>query len=64
MAGQSSRDGRQEEARERRRGCPDAPTGPAVIIVVEMGVVIGETTNIGDNVKLYQGVTIGALSFP
>lgn len=26
------------------------------------GVVIGETTNIGDNVKLYQGVTLGALS--
>ena len=28
------------------------------------GVVIGETTEIGDNVKLYQGVTLGALSFP
>ena len=28
------------------------------------GVVIGETTDIGDNVKLYQGVTLGALSFP
>ena len=26
------------------------------------GVVIGETTTIGDNVKLYQGVTLGALS--
>ncbi len=26
------------------------------------GVVIGETTNIGNNVKLYQGVTLGALS--
>jgi serine O-acetyltransferase len=26
------------------------------------GVVIGETTIIGDNVKLYQGVTLGALS--
>ena len=26
------------------------------------GVVIGETTVIGDNVKLYQGVTLGALS--
>ena len=26
------------------------------------GVVIGETTNIGDNVKIYQGVTLGALS--
>ncbi|MBR4955411.1 MAG: serine acetyltransferase, partial [Clostridia bacterium] len=26
------------------------------------GIVIGETTVIGDNVKIYQGVTIGALS--
>jgi serine O-acetyltransferase len=28
------------------------------------GVVIGETCDIGSNVKLYQGVTLGALSFP
>src|SRR5262249_49607349 len=28
------------------------------------GVVIGETTHIGDGVKIYQGVTLGALSFP
>ncbi|MBL7006689.1 MAG: serine acetyltransferase [Spirochaetia bacterium] len=28
------------------------------------GVVIGETTIIGKNVKIYQGVTLGALSFP
>ncbi len=27
------------------------------------GVVIGETTEIGQHVKLYQGVTLGALSF-
>ncbi|MBS0207404.1 MAG: serine acetyltransferase, partial [Planctomycetes bacterium] len=27
------------------------------------GVVIGETCEIGDHVKLYQGVTLGALSF-
>jgi serine O-acetyltransferase len=27
-------------------------------------VVIGETAEIGENVKLYQGVTLGALSFP
>ena len=26
--------------------------------------MVGETTIIGDNVKLYQGVTLGALSFP
>ena len=25
------------------------------------GIVIGETTEIGDNVKIYQGVTLGAL---
>jgi serine O-acetyltransferase len=28
------------------------------------GVVIGETCNIGSHVKIYQGVTLGALSFP
>jgi serine O-acetyltransferase len=28
------------------------------------GVVIGETTQIGDNVRIYQGVTLGALSLP
>ncbi|NIU58519.1 MAG: serine acetyltransferase, partial [Phycisphaerae bacterium] len=28
------------------------------------GVVIGETTEIGDRVRLYQGVTLGALSMP
>jgi len=27
------------------------------------GIVIGETTLIGDNVRIYQGVTLGALSF-
>lgn len=27
------------------------------------GIVIGETTTIGDNVKIYQGVTLGAKSF-
>jgi len=26
--------------------------------------VIGETTLIGDNVKIYQGTTLGAMSFP
>ena len=29
---------------------------------MEQGIVIGETSNIGNHVKLYQGVTIGALS--
>jgi serine O-acetyltransferase len=27
-------------------------------------VVIGETTDIGDDVTIYQGVTLGALNFP
>ena len=29
-----------------------------------IGAVIGATSVIGDDVKLYQGVTLGALSFP
>ena len=28
------------------------------------GVVIGETARIGNNVRMYQGVTLGAKSFP
>ena len=43
---------------------PGAQIGKGFFIDHGTGVVIGETTNIGDNVKLYQGVTIGALSFP
>ena len=31
---------------------------------MEPGVVIGETCIIGEHVKIYQGVTLGALSFP
>jgi len=42
---------------------PGAQVGNGFFIDHGTGVVIGETTNIGDNVKLYQGVTIGALSF-
>ena len=38
--------------------------GRAFFIDHGTGVVIGETAEIGDNVKLYQGVTLGALSFP
>ena len=33
-------------------------------VVVAAGVVVGETCEIADNVKLYQGVTLGAISFP
>ncbi len=43
---------------------PGATIGQAFFIDHGTGVVIGETTQIGDYVKLYQGVTLGALSFP
>ena len=42
---------------------PGAKIGRAFFIDHGTGVVIGETTIIGERVKLYQGVTIGALSF-
>lgn len=43
---------------------PGATIGPAFFIDHGTGVVIGETTIIGRNVRLYQGVTLGALSLP
>ncbi len=43
---------------------PGAEIGPAFFIDHGTGVVIGETTRIGAGVKIYQGVTLGALSFP
>lgn len=43
---------------------PGASIGRAFMIDHGTGVVIGETAIIGDNVKLYQGVTLGARSFP
>jgi len=43
---------------------PGARIGKHFFIDHGTGVVIGETTVIGDNVKIYQGVTLGALSFP
>ncbi|HYP28848.1 MAG TPA: serine O-acetyltransferase EpsC [Blastocatellia bacterium] len=43
---------------------PGAQVGESFFIDHGTGVVIGETTVIGNNVKLYQGVTLGALSFP
>lgn len=43
---------------------PGAQIGRSFFIDHGTGTVIGETTVIGDNVKLYQGVTLGALSFP
>ena len=43
---------------------PGARIGRRFFIDHGTGVVIGETTVIGDNVKIYQGATLGALSFP
>ncbi len=43
---------------------PGARIGRSFFIDHGTGVVIGETTDIGNNVKIYQGVTLGALSFP
>lgn len=43
---------------------PGARIGRNFFIDHGTGTVIGETTVIGDNVKLYQGVTLGALSLP
>ena len=50
-----------------KTGCdihPGASIGAAFFIDHATGVVIGETTHIGEGVKLYQGVTLGALSLP
>lgn len=41
---------------------PGARIGRSFCIDHGTGIVIGETTVIGDNVKIYQGVTLGALS--
>ena len=41
---------------------PGATIGKYFFIDHGMGIVIGETTEIGDNVKIYQGVTLGGLS--
>ena len=43
---------------------PGAKIGKNFFIDHGTGVVVGETTVIGDNVKIYQGATLGALSFP
>ena len=43
---------------------PGARIGKCFVIDHGTGVVIGETTRIGDNVRIYQGVTLGALSLP
>ncbi|RLB55894.1 MAG: serine acetyltransferase [Deltaproteobacteria bacterium] len=43
---------------------PSAQIGKSFFIDHGTGVVIGQTAVIGDRVKLYQGVTLGALSVP
>jgi serine O-acetyltransferase len=43
---------------------PGAHIGKSFFIDHGTGVVIGETTQIGKRVRIYQGVTLGALSLP
>jgi len=43
---------------------PGASIGEYFTIDHGTGVVVGETSVIGNNVKIYQGVTLGAKSFP
>ena len=43
---------------------PGASIGESFFIDHGTGVVVGETTHIGRNCRLYQGVTLGARSFP
>lgn len=43
---------------------PGAEIGENFFIDHGTGVVIGETSKIGNNVRIYQGVTLGALSIP
>lgn len=65
-------EGDKEKAREvnyiahQLTGCdihPGATIGKRFFIDHATGVVIGETAEIGDNVSLYQGVTLGGVSF-
>ena len=43
---------------------PGATIGKRFVIDHGTGVVIGESTHIGSNVRIYQGVTLGAISLP
>jgi serine O-acetyltransferase len=55
------------ELAHRRTGIdihPGAQIGKSFFIDHGTGVVIGETTLIGDRVRIYQGVTLGALTVP
>jgi serine O-acetyltransferase len=55
------------ELAHRRTGIdihPGAEIGASFFVDHGTGVVIGETTKIGDRVRIYQGVTLGALVVP
>jgi len=55
------------ELAHRRTGIdihPGAEIGASFFIDHGTGVVIGETTQIGEKVRIYQGVTLGALTVP
>ena len=55
------------ELAHRRTGIdihPGAKIGASFFVDHGTGVVIGETTTIGDRVRIYQGVTLGALTVP
>lgn len=43
---------------------PGATIGRHIMIDHGTGIVVGETAVVGDHVKIYQGVTLGALYFP
>ena len=43
---------------------PGATLGKGVFIDHGTGVVVGETAILGDHVRIYQGVTLGAVAFP
>ena len=43
---------------------PGATIGESFFIDHGTGIVVGETTEIGNRVRIYQGVTLGALSLP
>jgi serine O-acetyltransferase len=43
---------------------PGATMGRGIMIDHGTGIVVGETAVVGDGVKFYQGVTLGALYFP
>lgn len=43
---------------------PGATIGAGIMIDHGTGIVVGETATVGNHVKMYQGVTLGAFNFP